>query len=323
MEVGAMTSTVDPENTEDQPYLEEFVRDMELQGKSDTTIRSYQSIVSEFVEWLDGSPTSVTRSELERYLRHLKKEKEGRDGTVGLAQSTLENKFSAISTFFKFLEYKEYVDHNPVPAFRERYLSTKGTNNSQSRQLISVKEMSTLVHSTLNIRNKALILLLAKTGIRRRELIQIDLSDIDWEKQSIKLTPNAKRSNLLVFFDSETARVLQRWLDAREKMDPQTEALFIGQNGNRLKRNGVYQAVTKRAEAIGLHDPDSDDLEERFTPHCCRHWFTTHLRRNGMDREFIKELRGDTRGEAIDDYDHIDREELRQSYLSHIPQLGI
>ncbi|UEC43438.1 MAG: hypothetical protein METHAR1v1_1400004 [Methanothrix sp.] len=58
-------------------------------------------------------------------------------------------------------------------------------------------------------------------------------------------------------------------------------------------------------------------------PHCCRHWFTTHLRRAGMPREFIQGLRGDVRKEAIDIYDHIDRKELRESYLAHIPQLGI
>ncbi len=64
-------------------------------------------------------------------------------------------------------------------------------------------------------------------------------------------------------------------------------------------------------------------LEDRFTPHCCRHWFVTHLLRAGMSRDFVKELRGDTRGEAIDIYNHIDKKDLRESYLAHIPQLGI
>lgn len=42
-----------------------------------------------------------------------------------------------------------------------------------------------------------------------------------------------------------------------------------------------------------------------------------------MKREFIKEFRGDTRGDAIDIYDHIDRAELREAYLAHIPTLGV
>jgi integrase/recombinase XerD len=81
--------------------------------------------------------------------------------------------------------------------------------------------------------------------------------------------------------------------------------------------------VVQTAERIGLHDPNSERMEDHFSPHCCRHWFTTHLRRAGMPREFIQELRGDVRREAIDIYDHIDKKELRESYLAHIPQLGI
>ena len=71
--------------------------------------------------------------------------------------------------------------------------------------------------------------------------------------------------------------------------------------------------VEKHAKRVGLHDPQSKKLEDRFTPHCCRHWFVTHLLRTGMPRDFVKELRGDTRGEAIDIYDHIDKKELRSA----------
>jgi integrase/recombinase XerD len=93
--------------------------------------------------------------------------------------------------------------------------------------------------------------------------------------------------------------------------------------GERLNRHGVYDAVTNTAKRVGIHKPNSDRMEDHFSPHCCRHWFTTHLRRAGMPREFIQELRGDVRKEAIDIYDHIDKKELRESYLAHIPQLGI
>jgi integrase len=58
-------------------------------------------------------------------------------------------------------------------------------------------------------------------------------------------------------------------------------------------------------------------------PHRFRRWFTTWLLRNGMPREYVKELRGDKRGEAIDIYHHIDRQELRKAYLAYIPKLGV
>jgi len=185
--------------------------------------------------------------------------------------------------------------------------------------------MAMLINSILNPRDKAIITLLAKTGIRRGELMNIDLDDIDWIEQSIQLKPHRKRSNCTVFFDDECARVLRRWLKARENytVKPGCEALFVGEQGMRLKRNGVYRAVTIHAERVGLHDPKSKRANDHFSPHCCRHWFTTHLRRNNMRREFIKELRGDARNEAMDIYDHIDKKELKRAYLAAIPVLGI
>ena len=97
----------------------------------------------------------------------------------------------------------------------------------------------------------------------------------------------------------------------------------MGEQGGRLGRNGVYYVVVKCAERVGLHDSSSPRLEDHFSPHCCRHWFTTHLRRNGLSREFLKELRGDSRSQAVDIYDHIDHDELRKAYLAAIPRLGL
>ena len=139
------------------------------------------------------------------------------------------------------------------------------------------------------------------------------------------LKPTHKRSNLTVFFDYECATVLKRWLKKRTNIAKRKcEALFVSYNsGGRLERHAIYETFTAIAEKAGLHNPISNRMEEHFTPHCCRHWFTTHLRRNGMPREFIKELRGDKRTDSMDVYYHIDVEELRKSYLACIPQLGI
>ena len=100
-------------------------------------------------------------------------------------------------------------------------------------------------------------------------------------------------------------------------------ALFLNAEGERLNRSGVYNLVTEAARRAGLHDPSSERLEDHFGPHCCRHWFCTHLFRNGMKREYIKELMGDSRKEAFDLYNHIDLKELKEAYLAAIPQLGI
>jgi len=151
----------------------------------------------------------------------------------------------------------------------------------------------------------------------------MDVEDVDFTESRIKLKEK-KRSNLFVYFDDECAVILGRWLRARDQYaNPGEAAMFVGDRGARLGRNMVYRIVTENAERIGFHDSASDYLEDHFSPHCFRHWFTTHLRRNGLSREFIKELRGDSRKEAVDIYDHIDHGELRKSYLAAMPRLGI
>ena len=81
--------------------------------------------------------------------------------------------------------------------------------------------------------------------------------------------------------------------------------------------------MTSQAEYLGLHNPSSPKVEDHFTPHCCRHWFTTMLARAGIDKDLLKELRGDARRESMDVYRHIDPEELRKAYLASVPELGI
>ena len=243
----------------------------------------------------------------------------------GYVYNTLLQYFAALSGFSDYLVWEGIIQTNSVIPFRKRYLKQYKNQHGPERKLISVEEMAKLTNSILDPRDKAILTLLAKTGIRRGELIGIDVDEVDWVEQSIRLKPHPKRSNCTVFFDDETARVLRRWMKARQNyhIEKECKALFINERGGRLKRHGVYHAVTKHAQHVDIHNPRSKKMEEHFTPHCCRHWFTTHLRRNGMRREFIKELGGDARNEAVDIYDHIDKKELKRAYLAAIPVLGI
>ena len=301
--------------------IRQYKEDCEIRGMSPESLRRYISSLKIYNQYLRERHLdllNVDRNILRSFLEYLRKERK-----VGL--KTVGNYFTSMAMFYEFLEYEGYVDKNPVHSVRKRYIRRyKDNDEGQMRKLISVEEMAKLINSTLDVRDKAIITLLAKTGIRRKELITLDVDDINWVEQSMRLKPTPKRTNRTVFFDDETAIILHRWVRARESRNKKgSKALFINNMGTRLNRNGVYLAVIKPAEKIGLHNPDSDRMEDHFSPHCCRHWFTTHLRRAGMPREFIQELRGDVRKEAIDIYDHIDKKELRESYLAHVPQLGV
>ena len=85
----------------------------------------------------------------------------------------------------------------------------------------------------------------------------------------------------------------------------------------------IYDSVVKWTTILGYHNPDSNRLKDKFTVHNLRHVFTDFLRQAGMPREYIQELRGDSKNETIDIYTHISKRELRKSYNSYIPKLDV
>ena len=300
--------------------IADFEDDCQLQGMAPRSIVGYISHLRIFESLLNEWGVDLVQvdrnhvRELIRYLREVKK----------LHAKTIGNYLTGLSSFYNYLVYEGIVSVNPVLPVRKRYLTRyKKVDRTAERKLISVEEMAGFIKSIMDPRDKAVVMLLAKTGIRRNELIDIDEEDINWNGRSILLKPKPKRSNRQVYFDKETADVIRDWLDRRSRMDTTSKALFIGLRGERLNRSGITTLVTKWATYYGLHDPSSKQIEDHFTPHCCRHWITTHLRRAGMSREFIQELRGDARREAIDVYDHIDIGELRREYLDKIPKLTV
>lgn len=299
--------------------LEGFSQDLALQGRTEGTQYTCVGIVRRYIEWAEANsidPCAGLREDLLAYLAYLRGCKK--------RQSTLVRIFSALSVWFGYLVEIGELVQNPVPAIQKRYLK-KYKDEARQRQLISVEDAAKMVRATIDTRDRAILLLFLKTGIRRNELQTLDVSDIDIPNRSIMLKPTAKRSNRLVFFDDEAARVLARWLVARETrcLAPGETALFTSTHGTRLQPVAIDISVRVAAERVGLHDHASEKLEEKFTPHCCRHWLVTHLLRAGMSREHVKWIRGDAMKEAIDVYYHINPEDVKKSYLMYVPQLGV
>ena len=297
--------------------LAAFKTDMQRRKLSNTTISGYNNILKNYNKFLQSrnvEPQAVTRQDLKAYLDLLIDQ--------DLSYKTVSCRFGAISNFYDFLVFEEMLSANPVRAVQKRYLQTYKNQHGHTHQLISVEQAAALVEELADIRDKALLTLLFKTGIRRKELIAIDVTDIDFENQSIVLKPTPKRSNRTVFFDDEAEGYLKRWLRVREARNlKKSPALFISAQG-RLKAHGIDMVLRNAAVKLGLHDCNSEDMEKHFSAHCCRHWLTTHLDRAGMKRNHIQVLRGDVGNEAIDIYIHNDMEKIRKEYLACVPRLS-
>ncbi len=302
--------------------IKDFLEDCRSRGLTNHTIATYKSNVTTFLNFV-GNPLNADIPILCKFLDYLK-EMHYRRGKVtkkGVHSKTIRAYFSAISTYYDYLVFTKQISSNPILQFTRRYLSRikEQYNGENSRQLISIDQMKQLINLDMPIQDKAILVILSKTGVRRGELLSMDRDDLNLEKNEIILKPKAKRTNRLVFFDNETSQVLRLFLEWR-KPRVRSNALFISPLGFRIGKDDINEIVARYGSLSGLHDP-AGSLNKKLTPHCFRHWFTTTLRRAGMPREFIQELRGDRRKDAIDIYDHIDLSELKDRYSECIPKL--
>jgi integrase/recombinase XerD len=295
--------------------LEDFKADCQLRNIDRQG--SYYFQVSKFCDFLEArgkEPCQVEKDDLKAYLQVIRDR--------GLKTSSQRKMFTSLSAFYAFVVDEGLMELNPIMPFRRRYLRQYKDNGFEPRQLISIDQAAMLINSVLHSRDKAFLTLLFKTGMRLGELCSLDVGDLDLKDMSLVVKPTAKRSNRQLFFDHETARMLQAWLASRPNVNSGSP-LFISTRKQRISLREVEALTKKHASRVGLHNQNSEKLADRFTPHCCRHWLVTHLLRAGMSRDHVKWIRGDAMKESIDIYYHIDSEDVRKSYMAYVPQLGI
>jgi len=312
----------------DDQIIQKFVEHCIRQGRSERTIETYTNAVKFFRRFLNSKRQHLVdldgmenKDLLEAFIDHLRN-----NGVRSF--SRLNVCFSALNHLYGYLEYDGIIKQNIVLTVRKMNLkSYKKGGVSAKRKIIDVEKMSQFLNSIINMEDKTICTVFVKTGFRLSELASLDVDEIFFEDNSITLKSDGrfyKRTNLKVYFDEETERLLKRWL-ARRKMiaKPGESALFVTESGHKLTTDGIAYRIIKWTAQFGIHDKDSKRIEDHFTAHNFRHCFTTYLRQAGMSREFIGELRGDKPKEVFDIYYHIDHRDLRKSYLSSIPKFNV
>ncbi|KPQ42207.1 MAG: site-specific recombinase [Candidatus Methanoperedens nitroreducens] len=294
-------------------FINGFTQDCKARGLTHHTIQTYKSCCTDFLERYPD-PTVVRLDELRSYLGELR--------ARGLQGSTLKGYFAALSSLYDYLVFEGIYDSNPIPGFNKRYLCRLKFQSGEenTRQLISIQDVSLLISNAGSIIDIALILFLAKTGMRRKELLSIQVSDLDFKNDIIRIPKTAKRSNRISFIDNELKSILEEYLSWRLEF-AKSPWLWITSAGGRIHKDYPNEVLADLGAAIGLHTPGGP-LADRLTCHCLRHFFTTSLFRAGMNPEYLKWLRGDSlRKEAWEIYNHIDPEMVRVDYISRIPKL--
>ncbi|WP_406656618.1 site-specific integrase [Methanolobus sp. ZRKC2] len=297
--------------------LQNFERDLTIRRRAKRTIQGYSQNVKAFLEYFP-EPGEVDTEELEEYLEYLML----RD----LSGSTLKNIFSGLSSFYEFLIYKKIVDTNPITGFRKRYLDN--VEPSERRQVPKLENVRELIKRLELILELTIVMVFAKTGIRREELLLLKPEDIDLKNKIIIIERKKRAKNIIRFIDLELEFVLKEYLSWRESRVEigkcKSPYLFITEHGGRIHKDDINEFIQYHAENIGFHDPDPDaPLEKKMSTHCFRGFVTTYLRRKGMKGEHIQTLLGHTIKKEVWSgfYLDIDMELVKEEYFRCSPPL--
>jgi len=311
----------------DEQIISEFLKHCKLRDMTQKTIENYQSAVQIYKDFLHEHNNTIlmvngmaNKGIIEDFLQYLRNDRK-------VSYARIKIYFSALSALYSFLHYNGHVKTNIILTVRQMYVrSFKNGYKPQQRRILDLAELGNFLNGIIDIRTKAIVLLLAKTGMRREELVMVDVDDINWIERSVMVKPNQfhKRTFLKTFFDEETEHILKQWMNRRQTLVLSGEkALFISDFGQRMKRSGIYNNVVKWATQLGQHDSHSKDYQKKFSVHNLRHEFTSLLQQQGMPRKHLQMLRGDSSREVVDLYSHPSDNELRRSYLACMPRFGV
>ena len=228
-------------------------------------------------------------------------------------KSTIARKLAAIRSFFQYGLRRRWMSENPA-----KILATpKQLKNVPV--FLSEEEMANFLdlpqgNDPLNLRDKSILELLYATGVRVSELVGINLEDISFSEEIIRVRGKGKKERLLPF-GSMARTSLQRYLQVRTSFHDgriDDNAVFLNYRGGRLSPRSVQRIVDKYI--------DRTSLRRKISPHSLRHSFASHLLSRGADLRIIQELLGHESLATTQKYTHMDLKQLLSVYKKNFPR---
>lgn len=261
----------------------------EMSMRTDFEIIPIKDIDLDFVR-------SITTSEVFEFLSYLANDRDDGIGTAARAR-----KLSAIKSFYKYLTVRtKQLSVNPVadleyPKLRKalpKYLTLE-----QSSALLQA------VDGPNATRDYAILLLFLSCGIRRSELVGLNLTDVYEDRIRVVGKGNKER---FVYFGSNCKAAIDAYLVERnlkkDILDP--KALFISRDRRRISVTAVHRLVKKHLLAAGLD-------ENQFSAHKLRHTAATMMLSGGVDVKTVQEVLGHENLNTTQIYTHIESTELK------------
>lgn len=276
---------------------------------SSNTILAYRNDLEQFLRFLnhefDFTAIQAQHTHIRSWIIELL--------AIDIAPRSIRRKLSTLKTYFKFLLLRGYTEHNPMLKVIAPKVGKRLPVFVQVGKLDHLLENVEFGEDYPGARDHLIIELLYNTGMRRAELINLKLTDIDFGRSRLKVLGKGNKERLIPFGQS-LAKNMQLFIQIRAATFPDISntSFFLTEKGKTLYPKLVYNIVKKNLSMVST-------VEQR-SPHVLRHSFATHLTENGADLNAVKALLGHSSLAATQIYTHNSIERLRQVYQKAHPK---
>lgn len=269
--------------TSDDPRLASYLQWLTIEkGRSRATIEAYQRDVTRLLDWLGPRGidlNSLVESDLEAFTNELR--------SRGLSESSVARSVASMRGWLRFLAGEGVIEADPGERLhastRSRSLPKPLGEDEVARLLDSIS-----VESPLGLRDLALLELLYGTGARVSEVVTLNLEDLDFDEELVRLMGKGSKQRL-VPMGSSLARALKSYLSTRGRSQllgaRRNNRVFLNARGGSISRQGIDLIIDKRAL-------DARIDRSRISAHVFRHSCATHMLAHGADIRIVQELLG-------------------------------
>ena len=282
------------ELNENTSMIESFISSKQIEGCSDRTIKYYKEIIDKFNEGFDKSIKKITTEEIRSYLSNYKEM-----STCG--STTIDNIRRVLSSFFSWLEDEDYIIKSPIR--RIHRIKTPTT----VKEVLTDENLEKLRDECENIRDLSLIELLISTGMRVGELVNLNISNLNFEDRSCIVLGKGNKERE-VYFDAKTKLHLKEYISKRNDTN---DALFVSlrEPHQRLSISGIELIVRNLGVNTNIN---------KVHPHKFRRTLATMAIDKGMPVEQVQKLLGHVKIETTMHYAMVNQSNVKISHRRYI-----
>lgn len=234
----------------------------------------------------------------------------------GLSNNSINRKISALKGFYRFLQHIGLVQVNPLQLHKSLKTGSKVQLPFTIEEIDAVTTPLLVAEDFAGFRDLMVIELLYNLGLRRSELVNIKVADVDFLNNFVKVLGKGDKMRYIPMVASLSKMLAAYLIDRADFLKPNqdTSWLIVDDRGNKVKEMFVYRLINRYFSDV--------TSKEKKSPHMLRHSFATHLIENGADINSIKELMGHQSLATTQLYAQVNLKELKKVYASTHPRMA-